>query len=111
MAAHRLATYGTLAPGQVNHHELADLDGAWSTGVVRGDLAEEGWGAAHGCPGIYLNPEGPEIAVHIFESADLPAHWDRLDAFEGDGYRRVTTPARTPEGDVLVSIYELKPPS
>ncbi|MEL6476071.1 MAG: gamma-glutamylcyclotransferase family protein [Pseudomonadota bacterium] len=103
----RLATYGTLVPGQVNEGQLAGLTGTWSTGVVRGHLHEDGWGAAHGCPGIRLDPDGPEVAVHLFTSADLPAHWGRLDAFEGDGYRRITTLAETQDGPVEVSIYEL----
>lgn len=109
----RLATYGTLAPGRVNHHQLAELSGTWRKGIVRGRLLEEGWGAAHGCPGIVLDPEGPEVEVHIFESSDLPAHWARLDAFEGPGYRRVEVAARTQDGaqdgSLAVSLYELAP--
>jgi hypothetical protein len=50
----RAATCGTLAPGQVNEHVLSDLDGTWLTGTVRGRLLDEGWGEAHGCPGIVL---------------------------------------------------------
>ncbi|MEM7058083.1 MAG: molybdenum cofactor guanylyltransferase MobA [Pseudomonadota bacterium] len=106
-AATRLATYGTLAPGQVNHHQLQNMPGAWSTGTVRGHLHREGWGAAHNCPGIVLDPDGQEVAVHIFTSPDLPAHWDRLDAFEGVEYRRITTTAETADGPVEVSIYQV----
>ncbi len=42
-----------------------------------------------------------------FESADLPRHWLRLDAFEGEGYRRVVTRVSTPEGDLDAWIYVL----
>ena len=105
----RLATYGTLAPGRVNHHELAALDGVWTTGIIHGRLIAEGWGAAHGCPGIMLDPEGEAVEVHIFESADLPAHWPRLDAFEGPGYRRVTVAVATENGPLEARIYELAP--
>lgn len=104
---HRLVTYGTLVPGGINHHQLADLKGRWFTGKVRGNLIEEGWGAAHGCPGIRLDPMGTEVAVSIFESADLPHHWRRLDAFEGDGYRRSAVMIETDEGKIEGCIYEL----
>ncbi len=104
----RLATYGTLAPGRINAHQLADLAGTWSRGTVRGRLVEAGWGAAHGYPGMILDAAGEEIEVHIFTSSDLPAHWPRLDAFEGDGYRRVAASVSTPEGLVAASVYEIK---
>ncbi|MEM9279460.1 MAG: hypothetical protein AAGA76_12865 [Pseudomonadota bacterium] len=48
------------------------------------------------------------IEVFIFESPDLPYHWERLDAFEGEGYRRKIAVAETGDGDVEVSIYEVK---
>ena len=101
----RLATYGTLAPGRVNHHQLADLRGTWRQGTVRGRLVEVGWGAEHGYPGLILDPSGHPVEVHVFESPDLPDHWPRLDAFEGAGYRRVITQARTRDGGLDVSIY------
>lgn len=103
----RLATYGTLVPGQINAHQLDGLSGRWLTGTVHGRLIEDGWGAAHGCPGIRLDPVGNEVAVHVFESADLPQHWARLDAFEGESYRRVSVTVETPEGALAASIYEI----
>lgn len=106
-AEHRLATYGTLAPGRVNHHELAMLEGRWLEGAVRGRLHAAGWGAAHGCPGVVLGADGDAVAVHVFESADLADHWARLDGFEGPGYRRVTATVETADGPVAAQIYEL----
>lgn len=106
-AQKRLATYGTLAPGRVNHAQLANRNGEWRRGVVMGRLVEAGWGAELGFPGLILDASGQDIDVHIFESPSLPEHWSRLDEFEGVGYRRVTTRARTPDGDVAVSIYEI----
>ncbi|MEM1298047.1 MAG: HAD-IA family hydrolase [Pseudomonadota bacterium] len=103
----RLATYGTLAPGQVNHHHMGGMSGLWSRGTIHGHLHAEGWGAKHDCPGIHLAPDGEEVAVHIFTSPDLPDHWARLDAFEGAEYRRVSTMADTPDGPLPVSIYQL----
>lgn len=101
----RLATYGTLAPGRANNHQLADLTGHWRKGIVRGQLVEAGWGAGLGYPGLILDPSGRVVEVHIFESVDLPDHWPRLDAFEGDGYRRVVTQARIEDSNLDVSIY------
>lgn len=101
---HRLATYGTLAPGRVNHHQLADLAGSWTTGTIRGRLVETGWGAALGYPALVLDGAGEAIEVHLFSSADLPAHWDRLDAFEGAEYRRGEVLVETAEGRVAAWI-------
>jgi len=108
-AEHRLVTYGTLAPGRVNHGQVSDLDGFWSQGIVRGHLIEEGWGADYGCPGITLDPEGTSVEVFIFESADLPEHWDRLDQFEGHEYRRVETTVESNGKRLAAYIYELHP--
>ena len=105
----RLAVYGTLAPGRVNHDQLAGLDGRWRQGTVRGILVDAGWGASLGYPALTLDPQGPIVAVFLFESRDLPAHWARLDEFEGDGYRRVVTTVSTPDGDVDASIYVAAP--
>ena len=99
--------YGTLAPGQRNHHQLAVLRGSWRPGYVRGRLFEHGWGAAFGYPGLVLDPEASEVRVHVFESEDLADHWSRLDAFEGPGYRRVTAGVRMPDGEVEACIYVL----
>ena len=104
---HRLATYGSLAPGRPNHHQLDGLDGRWFTGHVRGRLIEAGWGAALGFPAMVLDPEGRRIEVHVFESADLPAHWSRLDDFEGAGYRRIVAPIETADGIVEAFVYAL----
>lgn len=101
----RLATYGTLAPGRVNEHQLAALEGVWRQATVKGRLVEAGWGAKLGYPGLVLDPAGQEVEVQVFESSDLPDHWPRLDVFEGAGYRRVIAQARTEDGDLDVSIY------
>jgi gamma-glutamylcyclotransferase (GGCT)/AIG2-like uncharacterized protein YtfP len=76
-------------------------------GDVRGTVLDRGWAAQLGYPALILDPEGPAVEVHVFESADLPAHWTRLDEFEGRGYRRVMVSVRTPEGDLAASIYVL----
>ena len=103
----RLAVYGTLAPGRSNHHQLAGLDGRWRKGTVRGRLFESGWGAALGYPGLILDEHGDTVEVQLFESADLPAHWQRLDGFEGAGYQRVTVAVALAEEALPAFIYVL----
>ena len=105
----RLVTYGTLSPGQPNHHQLDGLTGRWRTGTVRGHRRDSGWGAAIGFPGLVADPKGPHVPVHLFESDDLPRHWHRLDEFEGEGYVRSTIEVATPEGSVEAQIYLLAP--
>ncbi|MFA1671553.1 gamma-glutamylcyclotransferase [Rhizobium mongolense] len=105
----RLATYGSLAPGRVNHDQLAGLEGTWRKGTVRGTLVESGWGAALGFPGLLLDEGGAAVDVLLFESLDLPDHWERLDAFEGAGYRRERAKISTPDGQLEAFIYVLAP--
>jgi gamma-glutamylcyclotransferase (GGCT)/AIG2-like uncharacterized protein YtfP len=54
---------------------------------------------------------GPVVEVQIFESADLPSHWPRLDDFEGPGYQRVVVPVETADGRLKASYYVNKPDS
>ena len=107
---YRFAVYGTLAPGHPNHHQLSDLSGRWTEGAVRGRLLQEGWGAELGYPGIVLDVDGPTVDIQLFESMDLPNHWNRLDDFEGSGYRRTVTSVNTAKGDLSAQIYVLTLP-
>ena len=52
-----------------------------------------------------LDADGEEIKVQVLESADLPDHWDRLDAFEGKEYERVETCVETPNGRINACVY------
>ena len=103
----RLATYGTLAPGRANYHQLAELEGSWERGWVVGHLKNVGWGAGMGYPGLTLDPAGPRVEVHLFQSNDLPFHWERLDRFEGDGYQRSAVSVETDHGRKMAWIYVL----
>jgi gamma-glutamylcyclotransferase (GGCT)/AIG2-like uncharacterized protein YtfP len=105
---HRLAVYGTLAPGKVDHDRLAGLDGQWFDGNVRGRLREEGWGATIGFPGIAPDADGPEVAVRVFDSPDLSLHWERLDRLEGSASHRTVTTATVDGGPPPVCIYALR---
>jgi len=97
----RLAVYGSLAPGQVNHHVVADLPGSWRDGVVTGMLRHVGWGTAHGFPVLRWRAGGPAVPARLFVSEALPDHWGRLDVFEGDDYVRILVPVQDGEGALL----------
>ncbi len=87
-----LAVYGSLMPGRENHYLIADIKGTWDQGIVRGQFFDGGWSDGTGYPYIHWDPEGDMIPVAVLISAQLPFHWGRLDAFEGDGYRRILAP-------------------
>lgn len=94
---HRLAVYGTLAPGGSNHAEVADLGGSWRTASVRGRRAERTW------PVFTWDETAAAVAVQLLESALLPERWPRLDAFEGPDYRRVLVLVRAGDANPLVA--------
>ena len=106
----KLAIYGTLAPGEVNHSQIAGIPGDWIDGFVRGDLLQTGWGAEHGFPALAWRPDGARVATKLFIASDLPSHWRRLDEFEGDGYRRILVPIETDDGIVAIAnLYADRP--
>jgi gamma-glutamylcyclotransferase (GGCT)/AIG2-like uncharacterized protein YtfP len=108
MELHRLATYGSLAPGRPNHHQLDGLHGRWLKGHVFGKLVDAGWGADFGYPALILDSHGSAVPVDVFESTDLAEHWSRLDDFEGAGYQRVRARVRTSAGDIEAFIYVVR---
>lgn len=108
MKTARLFVYGTLAPGQSNEHVLGDVAGEWVKASVRGTLYQQGWGADLGCPGMVPDSQGEVIKGLLFCSAELPQHWDRLDEFEGEEYRRVQIQAELESGEIVdAQIYSL----
>jgi len=102
-----LAVYGTLAPGQENHGQIATIAGRWMLGTLRGRLVPEGWGAALGYPGLVLDLEGPAVEAHVHESDDLPVHRARLDGFERPGYRRLPVTVDLAPAPRIAPIYGL----
>lgn len=115
-----LFVYGTLQPGGPNAHVLTALEGTWQPGVVRGRLVAEGWGAAQGYPGLVLDSpsndtdtdeQEEEVGGYVLASHQLGDLWAMLDAFEGQGYRRVrTTVALSGGGEVSAYVYVLQTP-
>jgi gamma-glutamylcyclotransferase (GGCT)/AIG2-like uncharacterized protein YtfP len=97
-APQRLFVYGTLAPGEVNAHVLEPLVGEWQEASVRGTLHPQGWGQTHGFPALRVDAGAAAVEGLVFQSADLPAYWARLDEFEGSAYQRVETDALLKDG-------------
>lgn len=110
-ADRRFAVYGTLAPGKPNHHQMAALCGDWDADcTIRGALAQVGWGADLGYPALHWSESGDPVPGVLFVSDDLPAHWPRLDAFEGEGYLRILVPVHAAAGIVAVAnTYAARP--
>ena len=73
-------------------------------------LVQAGWGDELGYPAMVLQRDAAAVGVHVVASADLPAHWARLDTCEGPGYQRVVTTVRTAAADLDACIYVLRVP-
>ena len=96
----RLVAYGTLAPGQANHQVVAGLSGNWETCTLRGSIEP-----SRDLPVFSWNPGGMELDAHLFTSSQLPNSWARIDAFEGEAYKRRLVPARTETGIAIANVY------
>lgn len=105
----KLFVYGTLQPGGSMNHLLSAIGGEWHKGTVRGELIQAGDIPGFPYPGVILNDEGDTIPGYLFRSENLSAHWDKLDQYEGNSYKRVITDVTLTDGRTLKSyIYELK---
>ena len=97
----RLAVYGSLRPGESNHNQLATVPGNWQDGSVKGSIKR---------PGEYLEFTwdvcSSEVAVKVLTSDRLCDHFDRLDEFEGEDYRRILVPVMIAEKVQICHIYE-----
>lgn len=95
----RLAVYGTLAPGEANAHVLAECPGTWSSGGVHGRRDMRDY------PVFSPDMQARQVTVQVLHSDHLPAHWARIDEFEGPKYCRVLVPVF--EGARLLTIANL----
>jgi len=98
----KLAIYGTLAPGEVNHHQIAGLGGRWTEATLQGVLDRVGQGEHQGLPALRLDPEGQAVAARLLESPKLPGAWARLDTFESREMQRLLAPVR--RGGSLLAV-------
>ena len=87
---HHLVVYGSLAPGESNHAQLAGLEGEWSRGWVHGRLLPDP--PVEGYPFLRWSPGGEPVPAWLLTSPGLAERWARLDAFEGPAYRRFVVP-------------------
>lgn len=82
------------------------MRGTWTDAYVRGRLHASGWGMTSGYPGLIPDERGERIPVKLLSSPDLPAHWQRLDDFEGPDYRRVLIPVEDERGVfAIANVY------
>jgi gamma-glutamylcyclotransferase (GGCT)/AIG2-like uncharacterized protein YtfP len=103
----RLAVYGTLAPGGGRHDLLAEIEGRWFEGHVRGHKFVGRRSSARGYPALRLDPEGDRVPVAVLDAPELSRRFGPLDAYEGDGYRRVVAPVWDDGGLLLIAnVYE-----
>ena len=102
----RLFAYGTLRPGEMNHHVMEGLGGRWIPARISGTVGTCDVGVHVGMPALRLG-EGT-VAGLVLVSSALPAAWGRIDAFETDLYARILTIAQTDEGPLLVTVYEFR---
>jgi len=103
---HHLFVYGTLAPGEANYHLMDGMRGTWQRARVKGRRGQCEWGPYKGYPAFYAEKTDEFVDGQVFSSTDLPDHWDRLDAFEGEAYPRVTIKAVLEDGtEIATQIY------
>jgi gamma-glutamylcyclotransferase (GGCT)/AIG2-like uncharacterized protein YtfP len=95
--SHTLAVYGTLAPGQPNHHVVEPFGGEWTDSIIEGDLLPEGWAADLGYPGFRPRVGGAAVAVQVLTAPLMATAWPTLDRFEGPEYQRILVPVFSTE--------------
>lgn len=102
----RLFVYGTLAPGEKNHHLLDGITGTWELASCIGRIFTQTRGAHVGLPCFEPTVDGKMFSGKIFSSSELNTVWNTLDEFEGELYERRLINATTEHGlNVEAYIY------
>lgn len=103
-----LIVYGTLAPGKPNHSKIEHIKGEWEKAIIKGKLINKGWGAELGYNGFASagDEESITIEAYVLFSDELPANWQYIDDFEGNGYKRILTKYEMENGKIGIGyIY------
>jgi hypothetical protein len=101
--SHRLAVYGSLAPGGANQDQLAGLDGQWQDGAVKGVVEER-----DGFLEFHWRLKAKSVPVKVLSTSKVNAQFVRLDRFEGPRYHRILVPIVVDEKTAVCNIYEGK---
>lgn len=107
-----LIIYGSLAPGESNHHIISHIPGNWQKATITGYIEDNGWSNRSGYPRFIEKQDVKQqkYSVHVFTSDRLPAYWEEIDAFEGEeDYKRIQWPYVLEDGSEFTGhIYVLK---
>lgn len=104
----KLVCYGTLCPGEANHHVLgAAGQGHWQPCTVRAHMGQIGsyMGDVGPFKIITLDESAAPVPMQMLTSDQLGEMWPAIDAFEGQAYQRVLCTAQTENGPVEAYIY------
>lgn len=96
----KFVVYGTLAPGEINHSIILDIQGHWEDCKIIGELDK-----SKSIPYFNWNPKGQLIDAKLFSTAELPDCWKRIDRFEGEQYRRLLIPVLRERGIAIANCY------
>jgi len=97
----RLFVYGTLVPGEKNHHLIEEVKGLWVKASCIGRVFQQTKGEHIGLPCFEPAHDGERVEGMLFTSTELGKYWAMLDKFEGSMYERRLTPIETEHGEVL----------
>lgn len=96
----KLVVYGTLAPGQPNYGMLERLHGSFEECKVKGSIEE-----VNQLPFFVWKPHGQLVKAKLFTSSSLPSHWENLDRFEGENYKRILIPVKKADSISIANVY------
>lgn len=102
MPSQKLAVYGTLKPGGVNHSIIKDIGGEWLDCSVKGEIT-----TFEDLP-VFIWDRGKETNMKLLISNNLSENFERLDNFEGLRYKRILIPVQTHSGVFISNIYSLR---
>lgn len=101
-----LIAYGTIAPGNINHQIISDINGKWIKCKINGKIK-----TIDGLPVFDWILSEKTIVADLFNSNDLPKNWSNIDKFEGSMYKRRLIPAEIDDNTYIIgNIYLARTP-